>query len=251
MRNVGLQLYTVRHALKEDFVGTLKTIAEIGYRGVELAGYTGNHSPVELRNIMADLGLQVIGAHCSLDTLEANWERYLDDLATLNAGYVGVSWVPAHYRTASGWRTVARMLNAGAIDALKHGIIFFYHNHDFEFQQLNGRCGYDILMEAVDPALVKAELDVYWVRKGGADPLAYLKKLHGRVPLLHVKDMSAGPQATNEIVGEGILDFDAIFAAGDASGVAWYIVEQDDCPKGELESIKRSYANMRSRGWLN
>ncbi len=251
MRNIGLQLYTVRNALKDDFIGTLKTIAAIGYRGVELAGYTGNYAPIELRAIFHDLGLQVIGAHCSIDALSASWDRFLDDLAVLDVRYVGLSWVPLQYRSASGWRTVARIINVAAIDALKHGITFFYHNHDFEFQRFDGRCGYDILFDAADPVLVKAELDVFWVRKAGEDPVAYLQKLRGRVPLVHVKDMSADANATFEVVGDGVIDFDAVFSAGDASGVDWYIVEQDQCPKGELESARRSYENIASRGWLN
>ncbi len=98
--------------------------------------------------------------------------------------------------------------------------------------------------------LVKSELDVYWVKKGGADPVAYINKLAGRAPLLHIKDMTADASQAFEIVGDGIIDFDAVFAAGDANGVDWYIVEQDLCPKGEVESARKSYQNIVARGWL-
>lgn len=251
MRKIALQLYTVRETLKKDFVGTLEEVAKIGYRGVELAGNMGGHTAKELRRLLDDLGIQVVSGHVGMDALGNGLERLLEDYVTLGAGYVGVAWMPESYRSEAGWLRAGRLMEQAALQAQKHGLIFHYHNHAFEFERLpNGKYGLDQLFDNTDPTLLKSQLDVYWVKKGGQDPVAYIQKLSGRVPLIHVKDMSADPSHTFEIVGEGILDFDAIFAAGDASGVDWYIVEQDHCPKGEIESARASYQNIVARGWL-
>jgi len=251
MRKIALQLYTVRETLKRDFIGTFKEVAKIGYRGVELAGNMGGHSARELRRVLDDLGLQMISGHVGIDALGSGFEQLLESYAILGAGYVGVAWLPESYRNEAGWLRAGKMMEKAALQAQKHGLVFHYHNHAFEFERLpNGKYGFDQLFDNTDPSLIKSQLDVYWVKKGGEDPVAYIKKLAGRVPLIHIKDMTADPSHTFEIVGDGILDFDAIFVAGDASGVDWYIVEQDICPKGELESARRSYQNIAARGWL-
>ncbi len=251
MRKIGLQLYTVREALKRDFVGTLRTVADIGYGGVEFAGEMGGYSPRALRGLLDDLGLFPIGGHVGIDDLERGFERVLEYYAALGACYIGVAWLPPAYRNADGWLRAGRLMEAAAQQARRYGLTFHYHNHDFEFARLpNGKYGLDQLFDNTDPALVKAELDVYWVKKGGEEPVAYIHKLAGRVPLIHLKDMTADERQTFACVGDGILDFPAIFAAGDASGVDWYVVEQDICPDGELASARRSYANIASRGWL-
>jgi sugar phosphate isomerase/epimerase len=251
MRNIGLQLYTVRDTLKQDFLGTLKDVAGIGYKGVELAGNMGGHSAKELRAVMDDLGLTVMSGHCGVDAVNKDLEILLEQYATLGASYIGVAWVGEEWRTDAGWARAARLMERAALEASKHGLTFFYHNHAFEFEKTaSGKYGFDVLFDSADPALVKSELDVYWVKKGGEDPVAYINRLAGRTPLLHIKDMTADESHTFEIVGDGIIDFDAIFKAGDANGVDWYIVEQDLCPKGELESARRSYENIVARGWL-
>jgi sugar phosphate isomerase/epimerase len=249
MRNIALQLYTVRETLKKDFLGTLKSVAAIGYKGVELAGM-GGLTAKELRDVLDDLGVTVVGGHCGVDTVNKDMEQLLSDYATLGASYLGVAWLGEEWRTEHGWQRAARLMEKAAMEAAKHDITFFYHNHAFEFEKINGKNGIDILLGSADPALVKWEEDVYWVRKGGEDPVAYMNRYSGRTPLIHIKDMTSDPSQTFEIVGDGVIDFDAIFAAGDANGVDWYVVEQDQCPKGEVESVRRSYQNIVARSWL-
>jgi len=251
MRKIGLQLYTVRETIKRDFVGALREVAHIGYSGVEFAGDMGGYAPRELRRLLDDLGLRPIGGHVGIDDLNRGLEQTLERYAALGARYVGVAWLPPAYRNADGWLRAGKLMEQAALKARSHGLVFHYHNHDFEFERLpNGKYGLDQLFESTDPGLVKAELDVYWVKKGGEDPILYIQKLAGRVPLIHLKDMTADEQRTFACVGDGVLDFQAILAAGDASGVDWYIVEQDICPRGELESARRSYENILARGWL-
>lgn len=249
MRKIALQLYTVRESMKNDFVGTLKEVAQAGYKGVELAGF-GGMTAKELRALLDDLGLTAVGGHTNMDAIGKSMEQTLNDFVTLGASYLGVAWVGEEWRTEQGWHRAARLMENAATEALKHDITFFYHNHNFEFEKINGKNGMDIFLESADPSLVKWEEDVFWVQKGGEDAVAYMNKYAGRTPLIHIKDMTADESKTFEIVGDGIIDFDAIFKAGDANNVDWYIVEQDQCPKGEVESARRSYQNIVARGWL-
>lgn len=249
MRKIALQLYTVRESMKTDFVGTLKEVAGMGYKGVELAGF-GGMTAKELRALLDDLGLTAVGGHTNMDAIGKSMEQTLGDFVTLGASYLGVAWVGEEWRSEQGWHRAARLMEKAATEALKHDITFFYHNHNFEFEKINGKNGLDVFLESADPALVKWEEDVYWVQKGGESPVAYMNKYAGRTPLIHIKDMTADDAKTFEIVGDGIIDFDAIFKAGDANNVDWYIVEQDQCPKGEVESARRSYQNIVARGWL-
>lgn len=250
MRDIGIQLYTVRHALAKDFLGVLREIAAIGYRGVEFAGNLGGYAPRALRSILDDLGMIAIGGHCSVDQLNSGFERLAETYAALGARYIGLGWVPESYRSEAGWRRAAELINQAAQVASNYGLTFYYHNHDFEFDPTGKAHGLDILMANTDPERVKFELDAYWVTYAGEDPVRWLHKLAGRVPLVHLKDMSAAPSRTFEVLGEGVIDFQPILDAGDAAGVVWYIAEQDDCPRGELESIRRGYENLARRGWL-
>jgi sugar phosphate isomerase/epimerase len=251
MRKIGVQLYTVRETMKKDYLGTLKQVAEIGYKGVELAGNMGGMSATELRKVMDDLGLQVVSGHCGIDAVDGDLQKTLADYTALGAKYLGVAWIAEQYRTAEGIRRAADLMQRAGAEAARHGITFFYHNHAFEFEtKVDGAYMLDALFAATDPALLKWESDVYWVAKGGEDAAAYLGRYAGRVPLVHIKDMTNDDARGFEIVGAGCLDFDKILAAGDAAGADWYIVEQDQCPKGEIESIRASYQNIVARGWM-
>jgi sugar phosphate isomerase/epimerase len=248
-RNIALQLYTLRETMKTDFLGTLGEVAKIGYAGVEMAGF-GGHSAKELRKVMDGLGLKVVGGHVTIDAITTSLAQTLDDYTALGAKYVGVPWVGDAYRSAEGVKQAAVLMRDAAQEAATRGITFFYHNHDFEFlNRFGSQYMLDVLFAATGPS-VKWESDVYWVQKGGADPVVYLNNYRGRVPLVHIKDMTADASRTFECIGDGIIDFPAVFAAGDACGADWYIVEQDQCPKGEVASARRSYENIVRRGWL-
>lgn len=252
MRKIALQLYTVRDTIKKDgLVPVLKEVSAIGYKGVEGGSFMGNMPAKDLRLILNDLGLSFASGHVGVAEIQGNFEGLLNDYVTLGAKYVGLSWIGEDYRSDAGWSRAAKLMEKAAMEAAKHDLTFFYHNHDFEFKKTeSGKLGFDVLFDAADPALVKSELDVYWVKNGGQDPVATINRLAGRAPLIHIKDMTADESHTFEIVGDGIIDFDAVFKAGDANGADWYIVEQDLCPKGELASARKSYENIVARGWL-
>jgi len=251
MRKLALQLYTVRNSARADFVGTLKQIAKIGYQGVEGAGHLGNMPARDLATVLSDLGLKMASAHLSLDAIRGGLEREIETYAALGARYLGLAWMAEpERRDAAAYRALARVLEAAARTCKASGITFFHHNHDFEFQKFDGQYGLDILMAETDPDLVKSELDVYWATYAGVDPSDYLRHLNGRAPLVHLKDMSADAKRTFAIIGEGSIDFAPILAASDETRVDWHIVEQDQCPKGELESARSSFDHLRAKGWF-
>ncbi len=252
MRKIALQLYTVREMAQKDFIGTLKQVAAIGYKGIEAGGTLGGLPVKELREILDDLGLRFVGGHIGVNNINSGLEALLEDYVALGAGYIGTAWLPEEYRKdEAGWQRAGRLLEKAATMCIKHDLTFFHHNHNMEFVKYeDGRYGFDVLLDSTDPFLVKAELDVYWAQLAGVDPAAYLRHLDGRAPLIHLKDMTADEQRTFEIIGDGVLDFPAIFSAGDALNVDWYIVEQDQTPKGEIASARASYNNIVQRGWI-
>ncbi len=249
-RKIGLQLYTVRDALKQDFKGVVEKVAKIGYTGVELAGDMGGMQPKELRKFLDGLGLSVIGGHVGFDIVTSpdKWVAALEAYQTLGAKHLGLGGVANDLRSAEGVKTLCAGINAAAAVAQPYGIAFTYHNHDFEFETPVGDgTMYDALIAGTDAKTVKFEVDAYWVQFARQDPAKLIDRLKGRAALIHVKDMTNDSLRYFEIVGDGIMDFDGLFAACERNHAVWYIVEQDRCPKGEIESITRSYQYMAKK----
>lgn len=228
-------------------MGTLERVAQIGYPGIEIGGY-GNKNRDQLVAKINELGLQVTGGHVNLDTLRDDLPGVIEEAKALNSDFVIVPWVGEDRRgSVENWRSVAAELNQAGAGLKAAGITLCYHHHDFEFSEHYGeKSAWDILMEATDPDLVKAEIDVYWVKKGGADPVEIIERYADRLALLHVKDMM--PDESFGEVGEGILDWPAIFAAAEKTEVAHYAVEQDQCPGDPFDSIEISLRNLKQMG---
>jgi sugar phosphate isomerase/epimerase len=251
-RRIGLQLFTVRETLKNDYRGTIRAVAEAGYQGIELGNEFDGMTVGEMRRFLDDLNLRAVSIYVGMNAADEALHHVLDNCVALGAVNSGIAWMGEEWRTSEGIRRAARWLESAGKAAAERGLNFIYHAHAFEFEtQIDGATMLDTLFALTDPAFVKWQPDSYWIAKGGQDPVAYLKKYSGRVPVCHLKDMTADDARTFEIVGNGCLDFEAIMSAGDAAGVDWYIVEQDHCPKGELASMRESYRNIVSRGWLH
>ena len=227
--------------------GTVKEVAKIGYRAVELAGYGNLNTADEAKKALNRAGLTVSGAHAPIEILENDLHKVLADAEALGNQTIICPWIPETRRKdAAGWIAVAKSLNQIGRACHERGFEFAYHNHSFEFQQFDGKNALDILFENCDPHLVKAEIDVYWVKHGGEDPAQRINKLGERVMLLHLKDMAAGPDKKFAEVGTGILDFKAILAAGEKVGVKFGVVEQDNTyGKPPLESVRISFENLK------
>lgn len=239
---LGLQLYTLRSEMEKDVAATLDRVAEIGYREVEFAGYFG-HAPAEIRGFLEAAGLRAPAAHVGPELVEEAWPETLE--AALEAGheYVVVPSVPASMRgSLDAWRRTAERFTRAAEEARAAGLRFAYHNHDFEFRELEGRIPMDVFLETADPDLVEMELDLFWIVHGGGDPLAFIERWAGRIPLVHVKDRT--PDGRMVDVGAGAIDWAAIFRRRERAGIRHYFVEHDD-PDGPFRSVTASYRYLR------
>jgi len=123
---------------------------------------------------------------------------------------------------------------------------FAYHNHDFEFAEIEGKIPYDLILAETDPRAVEIKLDLYWITKAGLRPLSYFEKYSGRFPLLHAKDMDGTPQKFFTEVGRGVIDFGQIFSKAKAAGIEHCFIEQDETPGEPLESVKISLKHLRA-----
>ena len=248
---LAVQLYTLRDPIAKDFAGTIKQVADIGYAGVEMAGYGNLKTAAAAKKALDYAGLKVVGAHVGIETLETEINRVFDELHTLNAPTVIIPYMPDERRKdAAGWKRAAQSLNPIGAKCRERGIELCYHHHSFEFQRFDGgKTGMDILLENSEPGLVKVELDVYWLKHGGEDPVRFMEKVGGRAPLVHLKDMAAGPDRKFAPVGAGTLDFKSILAAARKNGVRWGVVEQDDCyATPPIDAVRTSYENLRKLG---
>jgi sugar phosphate isomerase/epimerase len=235
---VALELYTVRDETRRDFAGTLQRVAQIGYAGVEFAGY-GNLTSTEMSELLAETRLKAVSTHLGLDALESpQLDASLRYSKDIGCSFIVLPSLPKEYRTQEGIKVLAPRLDALGRQCQEQGITFGYHNHDFEFTKVDGIYLLDYLLQTTDPSLVKIELDVYWVAYAGVDPVSYLQVLADRVFLVHLKDMAADRSMTE--VGKGILNMQQICAFAQARGI-WGIVEHDYPKIPSLESARISF----------
>lgn len=238
---IGVQLYTVRRSMQESVERTLEQVARIGYREVEFAGYF-DRTPQQIRSLLDANGLVSPSSHGGdLNTIRTRWAAALDDAKIVGHRYLVCASLPRSEQTADGYRRVAAEFNRAGEEAAKAGITFAYHNHDFEFRPLGDTIGYDILLAECDPTLVQMQMDLFWIVKGGRDPLAYFAKHPGRFCSVHVKDMDANGAMVD--VGAGQLPFATYFAQARQAGIRHYFVEHDN-PGDPMASIRASYEHL-------
>jgi sugar phosphate isomerase/epimerase len=243
IKRVGLQLYTVRHEMERDVEGTIARVAATGYKEVEFAGYF-KKTPAEVRALLDRHGLTAPSAHIGSIAPDA-WREGLDAAHTIGHSYVVVPWIPVEARTGvDGYKKIAADFNRAAEQAHAAGLQFAYHNHDFEFAPVEGKLPYDILLAETDPKLVQMEMDLYWITKGGQDPLAYFARWPGRFPMVHVKDSLGPPDNTMADVGAGKIDWKRIFAKEQQAGIKHFFVEHDQ-PADAFASIRASCEYLR------
>lgn len=240
--NVGLQLYTLRNELSRDFEGTLARVAEIGYREMEFAGYYGR-SASEVRSILDRNGMTSPAAHIQLQALRDDLDGEIERAAILGQKYIVVPILPESQRTVSEYQRTADYLNRAGEACRQVGIKMGYHNHNFEFEETDGRIPYDILLDETEADLVDMELDLYWIRNAGVDPIPYFENHPGRFSMLHVKDMDEFGRMAD--VGRGEIDFAEIFSHADTAGFEHFFVEHDR-PGNGLASVAVSIYTVRN-----
>jgi sugar phosphate isomerase/epimerase len=251
LSKIGLQLYTVRGLLKQDFDGTLASVAQIGFREVEFAGYF-DHTPAEVRTALDRSGLAAPSAHVPFDATGDGWDAALHTAKLVGHEFLVCAWIDeALRRNADDWQRIADRLNHAGQAARDAGLQFAYHNHSYEFVPLpDGRRPYDLLLAHTDTALVRLELDLFWIVFGGGDPLAYFARYPGRFPMVHVKDMAprptpdVAPERVMTDVGKGTIDWKRIFAHAREAGIEHYFVEHDE-PPDPLASARASFDYLR------
>ena len=242
-RPLGIQLYTVRGAMRRDVAATLRELAGLGYREVEFAGYF-DRSPAALRELLTRHGLAAPAAHVPYASIGDGWARTLDEAAAVGHRWVVIPWLPVEVRrTADDWRRVAEQLTRGAEAARAAGLRLGYHNHDFELAPVDGQVPLDLLLSATDRDLVDFELDVFWVVRGGGDPLDYLTRHRGRFPMLHVKDSAGPPTHAQTDVGKGVIDYRRIIEVATAQGARHLFVEHDE-PRDPMAFARASHDHL-------
>ena len=250
---VGAQLYTVREFAKTlpEIRETFGKVAAAGYTAVQLSG-VGPVDPKELAALLTDSGLTVAATHVS-------WQRCLEDLDAVIAEHKlwgcvhpAIGGLPGEYHTEDGVKRFLDELGPVSARLAAEGMDFSYHNHNHELARHGARTWLGALYEDADPAVLKAEIDTYWIQAGGGDPAEWIRKCAGREPLLHLKDMcvTAGRETRFAPVGEGNLNWPAILDAAVAGGVEYLLVEQDQCYEMDpFEALAVSYRNLRALGY--
>ncbi|MBS3733808.1 MAG: sugar phosphate isomerase/epimerase [Phycisphaerae bacterium] len=245
MKPISIQLYSVREQTQHDLPGVLSRIAEIGYKGVEPAGLQGR-SPKGFRALLDDLGLVASSTHGPLPTAE-NVNEIVETAQALGYDMVISGKSPDDFRTRDAILAAAEQFQTAAELLKPHGVRMGYHNHWWEFDEIDGRLGYEIFLEAAPD--VFSEMDTYWACNFGAvDVPAMVAKHAARLPILHIKD---GPLVRDEphtAVGAGKMDVPAVIGAADADVLEWLVVELDECAGDMMDAVAASYAYLTGQG---
>lgn len=261
--HIGLQLYTVRDAMRTDPKGTLEKVSKIGFNSVEAAGYSPDgkfygFTPKDFQKILKDQGMIIPSSHYRLGeelnqgkevsgSIMHGWDKAVEDGASLGLKYMVCAYLSESERgNLDHYKLVADKLNKAGEICKKSGIQLCYHNHNFEFESQGGILPYDILLNQTDKNLVKMEMDIFWVTKAGHDPIELMKAHPHRFVLWHVKDMERTEEKMFTEVGNGSIDFPKIFDEAGESGMKYFFVEQDKCPGSPFDSIQQSYTYIKN-----
>jgi sugar phosphate isomerase/epimerase len=239
---IGVQLYTVRTLMEKDFQGTLGAIADIGFHQVEFFDYFGRE-PQQVRDILDRFGLETPAAHFPWQAFKEDPDAVIETAQAVGHRYVLLAWLPPEDRSSiAQYQDLAALCNDVGEACTSAGLQFAYHNHDFEFQPIDGQVPFDVLLNETDPDHVEFEIDLYWIIKGGCDPLDYFQAHPGRFTLCHVKDMAEGGRMAD--VGSGRIGFASIFARSRQAGLKYFFVEHDE-PADPLASIEASFNYLK------
>jgi sugar phosphate isomerase/epimerase len=248
LKNVGVQLYSVRKEMAADATGTLKKLGQIGYQEIESAqSEKGNYyglEPKEIKKILKDQGMTLRSGHTHIDK---NWQRSIDEAAEAGQEYIICSVLPSPGQTIGNYQKSAEMFNQAGEQCKKSGIKFGYHNHESEYDTVDGKVLYDVLLDNTKPELVHMEMDLGWVIAAGKDPLAYFAKYPGRFPLWHLKDMNRSEKKSVEF-GKGAVDIIGLMKQAKQAGMKYYFIEQEEYAVTAFDSLEYDY-NWLAERW--
>ena len=238
MKPIAVQLYSLREESKSNFRQVLHNVADIGYDGVEPAGFY-DMTPADFRSLVEDLGMQVCSSHSPWATPD-NLNEVIDTMGILGLKRAAGGFRPDDFKDMDAIKRTADMVN-GMIEPLASaGLELFLHNHYWEFAEIEGRLAYDHFAELC-PA-VKFEIDTYWAANFGAnDPAEQVAKFRHRAPLLHIKDGPLSKGKAMVAVGQGRMDIPKVIGAADPDVLEWLIVELDACDTDMTKAVQESY----------
>lgn len=243
---IALILYTLRDYCQtgQDLRDTLSKVRDIGYTAVQVSGVSGEIPPEEIREALDANGLVCCATHEPGDRIRQQPESLIPRMITLGSTCTAYPF-PAgvDFESAESVASlVADLSRAGRVLA-DAGITLCYHNHAHEFFRQGNKTILDAIYDGTDPSVLQAELDTFWVQAGGADPVAWIKKLSGRLPVIHLKDYGVRANGDKHFapVGSGNLDWSAILPAAESAGCKWFIVEQDTCDGDPFEAVAESF----------
>ncbi len=238
---LALQLWSVREDANRDFASAVAAVAEIGYSGVELAGY-GNLDAKGAKAALDAAGLEVAGMHVSYAAVRNDPASVISDALLFGTRNVTCSWwPPGHYVSASACERIGEQLGTVGESLRPFGIRFGFHNHDVEFKIFDGRPAFDWILGAAEPRNLFAQVDVYWAHFAGYPPERFIREHGARISLVHLKDKKE--------LGAGPVDFSKVFDATDSVGaVEWFIIEQEEYSHAPIKSVRLCFEQMKAWG---
>lgn len=255
-RKIGIQLYTVRDEIKNGIDSVIAKLASVGYEQVELYGYANGQyfgkSTKEMAALLKQYNLTSPSAHIGLADFLYNgnddaWKKAIEDAHIIGNHYMVIPWIePAHRKSLDDYKKIVARVNRAAELTTAGGLKFAYHNHQFEFEKFGDTCGYDLILNETDKNMVKLELDLYWVYNAGKDPFELFRQHPGRFVMWHVKDMDKNDRNKQTEVGNGSIDFKAIFKEAKLSGLEYFFVEQENYDVSPYVSIEKSIKYVKA-----
>ena len=238
------QLFTVREELKRGIRPVFKELKKMGWAGVQLSALPPGYDPEEVAAALKENNLGTAGIHISIDRLTLDLNSVLDEVSLYQTKDIVCPSLPNDLKNLEGFQKVKTILNEVAAQA--PGYHISYHNHAFEFEtEIEGKSALEYLLEPTADNKIFAEVDVFWVKKGGKDPVQFIQPYANRMPIIHLKDMTNDERKTFAAVGTGVIEFAPILDWCEKSGVEWYAVEQDVCPGNPFDSLQTSLENLK------
>lgn len=250
---LAAQMYTLREFLQtpEGIGRALEKVRAIGYEAVQMSAWK-RIDPKLLREMADQNGVEICATHVSFADIVEHTERTIEDHQIYGTQYVGLGAMPEEYRSsAEGMLAFTRDIAPAAKKIHDAGLTLIYHNHNFEMARFGGKTGLELLMEHTDPDCFQFEVDTYWITAGGGDPCEWIRKMKGRMDVVHFKDMVYDPASKGPLfaeIGQGNLNWQGIIKACGQIGAQWHIVEQDICQGDPFESLAVSYRYLQHLG---
>ncbi|WP_413378164.1 sugar phosphate isomerase/epimerase family protein [Alkalihalobacillus sp. 1P02AB] len=242
----AVQLYTLRNEIKEDFPSVLKDLKKMGWSAVQMTIPEG-YKAEEIAELTNELGIKTAGMHFSIERIQNDLDNIVKEMELFNTKDLICPYLTEEWRNEKGYKVVKETLTEAANKLAPKGYRVSYHNHAFEFEtEIYGKNALEYLIEPSETNQILAELDVYWLKKAGKDPLTFIQKYANRMPIIHLKDMTDDAEQTFAEVGSGSIDFEPILKWCDRSGVEWLVVEQDQCSGEPMDSLQISLDNLNN-----